>query len=213
MGPGGQDWEDPEVYTPQDEEVGDWSPADDDYADEDGEGDDADDDFFELGEDPMETAGPLQKEETPLAPEEPVEQPSEQPAKGKKGDRSVAVPRADFLAPDDPHQFWGSQSPHIQDALHKYLLPQLKNPNPEIAERAKDILMNGPKIGTYQRKALFEQMMDPKFYEGKSRKKEIEILEKEEGKPPGYLGPPDIEEQRRMREYFDFGGEEKGPVL
>ena len=48
------------------------------------------------------------------------------------------------LAPDAPHQFWAQEAPHVQDALNKYLMPQLDSPNPEIAEKARRILMEGP---------------------------------------------------------------------
>lgn len=63
------------------------------------------------------------------------------------GGQQMAGPhdaRDPSLAPDAPHQFWAQEVPHVQDALNKYLMPQLDSPNPEIAEKARRILMEGP---------------------------------------------------------------------
>ncbi len=175
--------------------------------------DEGDDDAFELGEDPMENAGPRKQEEEPLVPDEPVVEAPPEEGKGKKGDFAKLVPRATFLSDDDPHQFWGQPGDHIQDALHKYVMPALQSPNPEVAAKAKDILMNGPKIGNYNKRDLADQMSDPKFYEGKSRQKVMRQVEREEGKPEGYLDAPTDEERNKMRDYFEFGGQERGPVI
>ena len=94
-----------------------------------------DDDFLDLGEDPMEDAGPLDNEVPESAG--PVG-PGGQQMTGPHDARDPG------LAPDAPHQFWAQDKPHVQDALNKYLVPQLKNPNPEVAERARRILMEGP---------------------------------------------------------------------
>jgi len=209
------DWDTYEGFDPQDEgqqggDEGDEGPGGFGWSEKEGADDD---DIFELGEDPMETAGPRKQEEEPLVPDEPVvEAPSEE-GKGKKGDFSQLVPRATFLTDDDPHQFWGQQGEHVQDALHKYVMPALQSPNPDIAEKAKDILMNGPKVGNYNKRDLADQMSDPKFYEGKSRQKVMRQVEREEGKPEGYLDAPTEEERGKMRDYFDFGGQDKGPAI
>lgn len=90
------------------------------------------DDFLELGEDPMEAPAP--EPEAPQAPQGP-------------GGQQMTGPhdaRDPSLAPDAPHQFWAQEAPHVQDALNKYLMPQLDSPNPEIAEKARRILMEGP---------------------------------------------------------------------
>jgi hypothetical protein len=94
-------------------------------------GNDEDDDFFDIGEDPMENAEPLEEEQ---------EQAPGLPADDPHG------PRDPSLAPDAPHQFWAQDSPHVQDALNKYLLPQLKSPNPQTADKARRILMEGPHV-------------------------------------------------------------------
>jgi hypothetical protein len=97
-------------------------------------GNDEDDDFFDIGEDPMENAEPLEEEQ------EEQEQAPGLPADDPHG------PRDPSLAPDAPHQFWAQDSPHVQDALNKYLLPQLKSPNPQTADKARRILMEGPHV-------------------------------------------------------------------
>jgi len=172
-----------------------------------------DDDIFEPGEDPMENAGPRKQEEEPLVPDAPVVEAPPEEGKGKKGDFSQHVPRATFLTDDDPHQFWGQPGEHIQDALHKYVMPALQSSDPAVAEKARGILMNGPKIGNYNKRDLADQMSDPKFYEGKSRQKVMRQVEREEGKPEGYLDAPTDEERNKMRDYFEFGGQERGPVI
>lgn len=51
------------------------------------------------------------------------------------------------LPDSEPHQFWAQDAPHIQDALNKYLMPQLDSPNPKIAQKARMILKFGPHAG------------------------------------------------------------------
>jgi hypothetical protein len=174
-----------------------------------------DDEFFEMGEDPMETAPSKPPVEEPLVPdEEPaVDAPTTGPGTGKKGDFSEHVPRATFLTDDDPHQFWGQPDDHVQKALHDYLVPALQSGKPDVVEKAKDILMNGPKVGNYNKKDLKDTMSDPKFYEGKSRQKLMRQVEKEEGKPEGYLSAPTEEDRNRIRDQFEFGGEDRGPAV
>ncbi len=104
---------------------------------------DGDDDFMELGEDPMETAGPA----SPDPMEAPAPEPAAPQAPQGPGGQQMTGPhdaRDPSLAPDAPHQFWSQEAPHVQDALNKYLMPQLNSPDPEIAQKAQRILMEGP---------------------------------------------------------------------
>lgn len=112
-----------------DPEGGDYNPADDGGA--------LEDDFMELGEDPMENAGPLEE-----APVEEAPAPEQESNDRLSGDPHG--PRDPSLAPDAPHQFWSQEQPHVQDALNKYLLPQLDSPKPGVADKARRILMEGP---------------------------------------------------------------------
>jgi hypothetical protein len=94
-------------------------------------------DDIEDMQDPMENAGPVEEAPAPQAPQAPAG-PGGQQMTGPHDARDPG------LAPDAPHQFWAQDSPHVQDALNKYLMPQLSSPNPEIAQKAQRILMEGP---------------------------------------------------------------------
>jgi hypothetical protein len=96
--------------------------------------DSPEDDMFDYGEDPMahDDMGMHEPEEL-MGPE-----------MGHPLRHDPHGPRDETLEEDAPHQFWAQESPHVQDALNKYLIPQLDNPNPEISNRAHRILMEGP---------------------------------------------------------------------
>jgi hypothetical protein len=105
---------------------------------------DTGDDFMEPGEDPMENAGPPSPDG--MGPQGRTPSPDGMGPQGHDGQQMTGPhdARDPGLAPDAPHQFWAQDSPHVQDALNKYLMPQLQNPNPEIAQKAQRILMEGP---------------------------------------------------------------------
>jgi hypothetical protein len=119
----------------QDPEQG-YNPADD--------GGELQDDFLELGEDPMENAGPASPDG--MGPQGRTPSPDGMGPQGRDGQQMTGPhdARDPSLAPDAPHQFWAQDSPHVQDALNKYLMPQLNSPNPEIAQKAQRILREGP---------------------------------------------------------------------
>jgi hypothetical protein len=116
----------PKGFSEQEEGPVDW----DSYEGYDPETED--DDIFDTGEDPMEDAGPP-------SPDGMGPQGNDEQQTGGPHDA-----RDPGLAPDAPHQFWAQESPHVQDALNKYLMPKLNSPNPEIAQKARRILMEGP---------------------------------------------------------------------
>ena len=107
-------------------------------------GDDTEDDVFDVGEDPMENAGPPSPDG--YGPQGRTPSPDGMGPQGRDGQQMTGPhdARDPSLQPHEPHQFWSQETPHVQDALNKYLRPQLENPNHEIAEKARRILMEGP---------------------------------------------------------------------
>ena len=106
--------------------------------------DEGEDDFLDIGEDPMENAGPASPDG--MGPQGRTPSPDGMGPQGRDGQQMTGPhdARDPSLQPHEPHQFWSQETPHVQDALNKYLRPQLENPNHEIAEKARRILMEGP---------------------------------------------------------------------
>ncbi|KKN46616.1 hypothetical protein LCGC14_0671210 [marine sediment metagenome] len=116
----------------------DQDPEQDYNSDDDG------DNFLELGEDPMENAGPPSPDG--MGPQGRTPSPDGMGPQGRDSQQMTGPhdARDPGLAPDAPHQFWAQEAPHVQDALNRYLMPKLNSPNPEVAQKARRILMEGP---------------------------------------------------------------------
>jgi hypothetical protein len=88
-------------------------------------------------------------------------------------------------------------------------MPRLQDPDPKVADIAKELLMDGPAVGNYNKKDLIDRMRDPKWWAAKSRQKDIRAVEREEGLPEGSLGPVGDEEYELMQEKFGWGDDER----
>ena len=210
-GPGGYGWDDDDGGDLGEEDYEGMDPGTDPM--ERGEDDDSDDDGDwspERWEQEIEKDKP---EPDPMEAPEPEVAPEPEPAPPEQGagkpSRATKIPRHPSLAPDDPHQFWFNQDEYVQMALHQYVKPRLQDPDPKIAGIAKELLLNGPAVGNYSKKDLMDRMRDPKWWAAKSRQKDIRLVEKEEGMPPGSLGPVGDEEYQRMQDKFGWGDDER----
>ena len=135
----------------------------------------------------------IQKE----APVAPVEDPND-------ARRNRPMPRHPSLQPGEPHQFFQQDEEWIQA-----ILPMVMERANKGDKDAQSLIINGPRVGRYDKKSLHELMQDPKFYEKKGTQKYNQQVqreqEKEQGLEPGSLpplGPMPEDELQKIRDMY-----------
>jgi hypothetical protein len=159
--------------------------------------------FLDPGADPMEAPpeapSPDQQQWSPEewqqqmqkdVPEAPVNDPND-------ARRSKPMPRDPRLQPGEPHQFWQQEEDYIQEIL-PMVMERAKKGDPE----AQNLIINGPRVGRYDKKSLFETMQDPAFWNKKGTQKYKQQIEREEGMEPGSLGPMGEDELQQIRDRY-----------
>ena len=69
-------------------------------------------------------------------------------------------------------------------------------------QEAQNLIVNGPRVGRYDKKSLFETMQDPAFWNKKGTQKYKQQIEREEGMEPGSLGPMGEDELQQIRDRY-----------
>jgi hypothetical protein len=170
--------------------------------DEDGDWGDQGFEVFDPGSDPMDDEpGGEEEEWSPerweqeIERDKPPEAPEPQEQAPDPSRQAPPVPRDPSLGPNEPHQFWQSPEEWIQTPL-----PDLMKRAQEGNENAQRLLFEGPRVGRYDKKSLYDTLRDPAFYEKKGTQKYKQQVEKEEGLEPGSIGPIGEPEAKKMRE-------------